>query len=260
MLGLSARRVADGGNDAMKITRSQLPAEVLGSEEDCVYLRGQAARMRYRYMPECPAETYGHLLERGWRRFGRVFFRPACRRCAECVSLRVDIEAFQPTRSMRRNLRRNRDLNLLIRRPTVTGSHLALYHRYHRDMESRRLWPPSNNTPEDYYQSFVEGYGSFGHEILFFDRARLVAVSLVDVLPGALSSVYSFYDPAERSRGLGVFSILTQIRWARQRSVPYLYLGFRVDGNASMRYKARYRPHEVLEGRPEPVEEPIWRP
>ncbi len=243
----------------MTTTRQQLPTEVLSSEEPCVYLRGEAARMRYRYIADCPPEVYQELLERGWRRFGRVFFRPACRGCAECVSLRVKVREFQPSRSLRRNWRRNRDLNVLIRRPTLTEAHLALYHRYHQDMKARRQWPGSKSAPEDYYQSFVEGYGSFGYEILFFDAQRLVAVSLTDVLPGALSSVYSFYDPQERSRGLGVFSILTQIRWARERKVPYLYLGFRVDGNGSMRYKARYRPHEVLEGRPEPVDDPVWR-
>ncbi|MCB1035528.1 MAG: arginyltransferase [Acidobacteria bacterium] len=244
----------------MSTERRQLPSEVIGAEEPCVYLPGRLARMRYRYLAGCPKDAYQEMLEHGWRRFGRVFFRPARRGCAECKSLRVAVEGFQPNRSMQRNLRRNRDLNLLIRRPRVSAVHLALYDRYHADMEGRRRWPVSRTSPEAYGQSFVEGHGEYGHEILFLDGERLVAVSLVDLLPRAVSSVYTFYDPQERSRGLGVFSILTQIRWAQSRGIPYLYLGFRVDGNPSMSYKGRYRPHEILAGRPEMSEEPSWRP
>jgi leucyl-tRNA---protein transferase len=50
------------------------------------------------------------------------------------------------------------------------------------------------------------------------------------------------------------------VDWARQQGIPYLYLGFRVAGNSSMRYKARYRPHQLLAGRPELAEDPVWEP
>ncbi len=78
------------------------------------------------------------------------------------------------------------------------------------------------------------------------------------MLPRAASAVYAFYEPELRSRSLGVYSILRQIELARANGLPHLYLGYRVSGNPSMSYKANYRPHQILRGRPELDERPEW--
>lgn len=233
--------------------------EILGEEEACVYLPGQRARMTFRYVEGCPPEAYQQMLERGWRRFGRMFFRPACAACHECRSLRVDVAAFQPSRSMRRNLQSNRDLEVQVGPPSLSVAHLGLYRRYHRDMAQRRGWPDRDIDPLDYYRTFVEGFEGFGHELTIADRGRLVGVALFDLLPAGLSAVYCYYEPDLRPRGLGVFAVLRQIQLARHRGLSWVYLGFRVAGNASMRYKSRYRPHQLLDDRPGLVEDPVWR-
>lgn len=232
--------------------------DLTAAEEPCVYLPGQRARLHYRYIEGCKAETYQEMLERGWRRFGRGFFRPECQACAECRSLRVSVEDFQPDRSMRRTARRNRDLRVQLARPGVTPEHLELYHRYHADMSERKQWPSSRSGPLDYFHTFVEGYEEFGYELRFRLRDELLGVALVDLLPRALSAVYCYYAPEQRQRGLGVFSVLQQVALARQLQRPRVYLGFLVEGNASMRYKARYRPYELLSGRPSFDAAPTW--
>ena len=57
-----------------------------------------------------------------------------------------------------------------------------------------------------------------------------------------------------------IANVLTQISLARSRGIPYVYLGYRVMGCPSLVYKSRYRPHEILVGRPGPDEEPCWLP
>ncbi|MCB1056162.1 MAG: arginyltransferase [Acidobacteria bacterium] len=240
--------------------RPRLVRQILGDPEPCVYLPAEQARMSFRYVEGCPGDAYQDMLERGWRRFGRMFFRPACAACHECRSLRLDVVGFEPTRSMRRNQRRNQDLEVRIGRPSLSGAHLDLYRRYHRDMAERRGWPDRGIDPLDYYRTFIEGFGGFGYELRLELDGRLVGVSLFDRLPAAVSAVYSFYEPELRSRGLGVFALLCQVRLARDDGIPWLYLGFRVAGNPSMRYKAQYRPHQLLEGRPDLSEEPEWSP
>ncbi len=227
-------------------------------EEACFYLADERARMRYRWIDGCTAETYQRMLERGWRRFGKVFFRPICGGCAECVSLRVPVTGFAPSRSMRRALSRNRDLHVLLRRPTLTRAHLVLYERYHADMAQRKGWREKAISPSDYFQTFVEGHGGFGRELLYVAGQRLLGVALLDILPRAISAVYCFYEPEERRRSLGVFSVLQHVELARSRGIPHVYLGYRVEGNPSMLYKARYRPHEILAGRPALDESPAW--
>lgn len=238
----------------------ELVREKLGEEEACPYLPGERSSMRYRIVDNCSAPTYQRMLERGWRRFGTLYFRPACLACHECRSLRVDVERFRPNRSMRRVWRRNRDLRTIARTPpTLTRDHLELYDRYHADMSRRKSWPEKVSEPFDYYLTFVNGHQEFGHELLYFLDGRLVCVALVDVLPDAASAVYAYYDPDLRSRSLGVFSVLRQIAFARERGLAHLYLGYWVSGCESMRYKANYGPHQILEGRPEASERPEWR-
>jgi arginine-tRNA-protein transferase len=70
--------------------------------------------------------------------------------------------------------------------------------------------------------------------------------------------VYFFYDPQYARRSLGVANVLRQVDLARARGIPYVYLGFRILACQSMRYKADFRPHELLVGRPGDAETPRW--
>lgn len=231
----------------------------LVQDHPCSYLPDRTARMRYRMMPDCPPRTYEKLLERGWRRFGDAFFRPVCRTCVECRSLRIDVDAFEPNRSMRRTMRKNEDLTVILRPASMTREHLDLYERYHDDMHERRGWRERQVDSDEYWSTFVSGGESYAREMLYLDGERLLGVALVDVLPNALSAVYCYYDPDERQRGIGVLSVLAQVELARRREIPHLYLGYWIRGNQSMKYKARYRPHEILRGRPRLEEETDWR-
>ena len=59
--------------------------------------------------------------------------------------------------------------------------------------------------------------------------------------------VYSFYDSEVEGRpGLGNFIIMDHIMRARDSGLPYVYLGYWVEGAARMQYKTRYRPLEKL--------------
>lgn len=234
--------------------------EFLGDEEPCVYRPAERARMLYRYVEGASPELYQRLLERGWRRFGRLFFRPACALCGECRSLRVDVAGFRPTRSMKRNRAKNSDLSVRVARPGLSSAHLDLYRRYHADMSERKGWPEHEGRPLDYHRTFIEGFESFGHELQIRRGERLLAVALFDRLPAALSAVYCYYDPRARARGLGVFAVLEQIALARRLELPWVYLGFRVADNPSMAYKARYRPHELLDERAGDGSDLRWRP
>ncbi len=236
----------------------QIIHEKLGDEERCPYLKAERSQLLYRVIRDCSADSYQQMLELGWRRFGLIFFRPQCQRCAACRSLRIDVQGFRPNRSMRRTLERNRDLEVFLERPSMSETHLELYARYQADMVDRRGWDEKHASAEDYYLNFVEGQQDFGYELLYLEQQRLVGVALVDILPRAISAVYCYYDPSARQRGIGVFSVLKQIELARALKRPHVYLGYLVARNPSMRYKASYRPHEILEGRPDFAEQPVW--
>lgn len=225
---------------------------------DCSYLPGETERLDYRFVAIISADAYAHLLARGWRRFGRALFRPVCPSCAKCRSLRVLVSQFHPSESQRRNLRHNQDLELIVQAPTLTSDHLRVYNNYRLDMHARRGWPVDPMTDTEYRRTYVDNPGDFAREFLFFDKSKLVGVGLADVLPGSLSSISFFHDPAYRRDALGVFAVLKQLQFARDHGLTHHYLGYWISECQSMAYKNQYRPHEILQRFPADHEEPVW--
>jgi arginine-tRNA-protein transferase len=58
--------------------------------------------------------------------------------------------------------------------------------------------------------------------------------------------VYFYFEPAEAKRGLGTYGILREIGFAQGSGIPYYYLGYWIEPCRSMRYKAEFRPYELL--------------
>jgi arginine-tRNA-protein transferase len=231
----------------------------------CDYLPGQIAELENRIIVGGTAEELETMIMRGWRRFGPVHFRPACRACGECVSLRIPVAAFRPSTSQRRAARACAPLRSVVGPPRVDGERLALYQAWHRQREETRAWAPSPVGPRAYELQFAFPHPAV-REIAYYDDApaggvgpRLVGLGICDVTPKVWSAVYFFYDPAYADRSLGVANVLRQLEAARGLGIPHIYLGYRILGCASMRYKAGFRPHELLVGRPGDDEAPCWQ-
>ena len=213
----------------------------------CGYLPEQTWRLEYEFFSKLTAAEYLVRLEQGWRRFGASVFRPRCPACNACRSLRVLVERFQPNRSQRRVRKANEDvLSLRIGSPSVSRCKLDLYDRYHAMQSEYKGWPLHEAKDKDSYaNSFVENPFPT-EEWCYFLEDRLVGVGYVDHLPGALSAIYFFHDPDERPRSLGTWNVLKVIERAQELHIPFVYLGYFVEGCATMQYKASFRPNQVL--------------
>ena len=232
--------------------------EIEGTASPCSYLPGQTARMIYRIAYDLPETRYEQLLSRGWRRFGRTLFRPVCAECHECRSLRVCIPEFTPNKNQRRCMTRNAGIELIVQAPTISDEHISLYNRYHLDMHHRRQWPHRVITQEQYEESFLEGHFSFSREFQYRDQGRLVGLGLVDVTASAMSSVYFFHDPDYREAGLGTYSIQKEIEYGRAQGRASLYMGYYIRDCASMNYKNRFEPYQLLQSYVTDDEDPAW--
>jgi len=100
-------------------------------------------------------------------------------------------------------------------------------------------------------QDVMIPYGSYHQHYLINDK-YLIAVGVVDVLPDCLSSVYSFYDPKlSRVLNLGKLTALYEIEWVTRAfrfrpNLKYYYLGYYIHSCQKMKYKAEYKPSELL--------------
>ncbi len=233
---------------------------VVAPEGECSYLPWETSSLEYRLIFAIDADDYEAMLVRGWRRHGIHFFRPACPNCVKCRSLRIDVERFRPTKSQRRNLRRNEHVAVEVGEPEVTDEHVRLFNAYHADMTDRRGWTENRTTPDDYFQSFLVGDFTFDGEIRYRVDGELVGVGLVDLLPTGLSSVYFYHHPDWRPQGPGTFSLLQEIEFARRSGRSHVYLGYWIAECPSMTYKANFGPHELLLEYVEEHESPVWSP
>jgi arginine-tRNA-protein transferase len=213
----------------------------------CGYLPDQEWSLKYEVVGELTAAEYQERMLLGWRRFGHSLFRPVCSRCRKCLSLRVPVATFAPDRSQRRAFASNAGVvELTIGEPLVTHEKLDLYNRYHAFQQVNKGWSDhESTTADDYLDSFVSNPFP-AEEWCYYRDGRLAGVGYVDALPSGLSAIYFYYDPKERDRSLGTFNVLSIIREAVARGIPYVYLGYYVKGCGSLEYKSRFRPNEVL--------------
>jgi arginyl-tRNA--protein-N-Asp/Glu arginylyltransferase len=226
----------------------EILANFLSPAGPCGYLPHEVWQLEYEIVRSMSAEEFSDRLIQGWRRFGHALFRPRCPQCSSCLSLRVNVAAFQPSRSQRRNARMNAGVvSLRIGAPAVTRAKLALYDRFHAFQTERKGWPLHEPKDSDsYFESFV--FNPFTtEEWTYWLGSRLVGVGYVDAVSAGLSAIYFFYDPRERHRGLGTWNVLCCIDQARQRGLPHVYLGYYVAGCPSLEYKATFRPNETVD-------------
>jgi arginine-tRNA-protein transferase len=223
-------------------------ARCMGSLDQCSYLPDRRSRLEFLCVATLDPDDYMAYLLAGWRRAGRTLFRPRCPRCVACRSLRVDVARFRPDRSQRRCRKANEGaVRLRIGPPAVTPEKVALLDRFHADRSVARGW--LENEPNDvagYVARFVDNPLPT-QEWCYYLGDELVGVGHVDELAGGLSAVYFAHDPAHHARSLGTWNVLSLLDRAACLGLPHVYLGYYVAGCPSMEYKARFRPHQVLD-------------
>ncbi|WFD31603.1 arginyltransferase [Malassezia sp. CBS 17886] len=153
---------------------------------------------------------------------------------------------------------------------TATDEKYALFRRYQSqvhgeseaDISSRRGWErflvdtpfPQEDTGDT---ELSQGLGAAGARVrcgTYHHEYRWV----VDVLPRCVSSVYLYYDPDFSDWELGTVSALHEIALAQRLAasgVRWYYLGYYIHSCTKMRYKAQFRPSELLD-----THENSWHP
>ncbi|KAF5322217.1 hypothetical protein D9619_000501 [Psilocybe cf. subviscida] len=148
---------------------------------------------------------------------------------------------------------------------------LALYRKYQSDVHKDHdnspkqfkgflvespLEPESIEYPLPAPSHLPKNYGSY-HQLYRLD-GQLIAMGVIDILPGCVSSVYFMYDTTWERFSLGKaisrpssflqLSALREVSLAREMQeagapqMGYLYMGFYIYSCPKMRYKGEYAP------------------
>ncbi len=244
----------------------RFPKFFVTNPSPCPYLPGKVERKVFTELNGRNASELNEALGRiGFRRSQSVAYRPSCIDCSACVSVRVDAQLFTPSATQRKLIRRHADLEVSACKPWTTEEQYALLRRY---LSHRHPGGGMAEMDEHDFSDMVEQTPVRTHVIEYREPSeggrpgRLVGACLSDQQGDGLSMIYSFYDVGDGARrGLGTYIILDHIIRASRAALPYVYLGYWVEGSNRMAYKAAFRPLERL-GRdgwrridaPEPIE------
>ena len=235
--------------------RKSFPEFYVTSAQPCPYLPGRRERKLFTHLThEKPPALVDSLLKGGFRRSQNIAYMPYCDGCQACISVRVVVDQFEPGRSFRRIVQRNRDLAVrrVLARPTA--EQYALFRAYidsrHGDggMADMSVLDFAMMIEDSIVDTSIVEYRL--RPLNALDRRvedwPLMGTVLCDQLSDGLSMVYSFYDVAADDRSLGTYMILDGIEQARRLGLPYLYLGYWIEGSRKMSYKTRFAPLERL--------------
>jgi arginine-tRNA-protein transferase len=235
--------------------QKHFPEFYVTAPQPCPYLPGRQERKLFTHLTnEKPASLIDNLLRGGFRRSQNIAYMPYCEGCQACVSVRIVIDEFTVGRTMRRTLQKGQCLFARRVPAEPTSEQFALFRRYidarHSDggMADMTVLDYAMMVEDSVINTFVTEYREKPEDPLDSDPDTwpLKAVALCDLLSDGISMVYSFYDPSAEQLSLGTYMILEHAEYTRQLGLPYLYLGYWIQGSRKMSYKMRFQPQEHL--------------
>lgn len=214
--------------------------------QSCPYLEGQVARMPlYRQLRRLTLEEADQRFAAAERRVGTCLYRTACPTCTACEGIRIPVDAFAPSRSQRRVLKRwEGHERVQIGPPTFSPELLALFNR-HKQERGLATDGDGEMTPLGYVSWLVQSC-TLTLEMRYFYDDDLVGVGIVDLGRTSASSVYFYFDPDRGELSPGTYSCLREIELCRRTGREHLYLGLYVADCRHLSYKSDFHPHERL--------------
>jgi arginine-tRNA-protein transferase len=197
------------------------------------------------YATQVSPQQLDRLLADGWRHFGEHFFRYNIgfheNELRRVLPLRVRLSNFRQSKSQRRILRRNQDLQTIIRPIELTAEKEILFERHKQRFK--------HSVPDSLYDFLSLSPASIpceGLEVCVYSKEKLLAASFFDVGAASVSAVYAMFDPLETTRSLGIYMMLLTIEYARQCGKTFYYPGYAYEGNSFYDYKKRFSALETF--------------
>ncbi|MGI9394439.1 MAG: arginyltransferase [Boseongicola sp.] len=232
----------------MRHTLPIAPQFYVTAPQPCPYLEGRLERKLFTALQgDYATKLNDTLSKQGFRRSQNVLYRPSCAECSACLSARIRVNDFAPSKSQKKTIRRNSSLRREATSPWATEEQYALFREY---LDSRHTDGGMADMDIFEFAAMIEETPIRSRVIEYTKPNKsgdktLAAVSLTDVLDDGLSMVYSFYAPSLAASSLGTYVILDHIEIARDAGLPYVYLGYWVPGSMKMGYKARFSALEI---------------
>ena len=238
--------------------KKNFPEFYITAAQPCPYLEDRRERKLFTHLTQDkPVALVDGLLKGGFRRSQNIAYMPYCEDCSACVSVRVIVDEFEPDKAMLRILKRNQDVQAFRNGTKPTSEQYSLFRGYvdarHADggMADMSVLDFAMMVEDSVIDTQMTEYRLRPENGASLRPSKwpLLGAALCDQLSDGISMVYSFFEPDESARSLGTYMILETIAQARKRGLPYVYLGYWIEGSRKMSYKGRFLPQERLSSR-----------
>lgn len=227
--------------------------ETVHIRSTCSYFDNRSLTMEVLPLPSNDSRVqtmYCQLISEGFRRDSTYLYRLRCQNCRRCIPTRIDVTQFHPNATMRRTLNRNRHLIMKeVPLEAITDEQWSLYQRY---QNGRHTGGAMSKMTRTQVNSVLFSTCSDSRCLEFRTPSDaehpndLKMVCIIDCLDDAISAVYTFYDPDVPKLSLGTFGILSEIEYAQQHGLRFVYLGYWLPDYPNMDYKKRFQPMEIF--------------
>lgn len=223
----------------------------LSTEHDCSYLADRQANSLFiDPQMQMSADIYSELIQQGFRRSGSHVYTPYCKKCHDCIPVRLNVQQFSLSRSQKRC--RNKNKQMLVSTNNTPHeekeNQQEQYDLYHHYVKSRH---PDGGMDEPGIKTYLDFLSSDWSDTIFYEfreQDKLIAIAVTDIVTDGLSAVYTFFDTTAESqkRSLGIYAVLWQAQEAKRQGLKWLYLGYWIQGCQKMSYKDNYQPLEYF--------------
>ena len=164
----------------MRHTLPIAPQFYVTAPQVCPYLPDRIERKLFTSIQGDDAQILNDALsQQGFRRSQNILYRPSCNECSACLSARIDVRKFSPSKSQKKILRRNQFLSRRSNSPWATEEQYELFQKYLRERHAN-----GGMADMDVFEfaAMIEESSIETKVMEYYDKNILEAVCLTDVL------------------------------------------------------------------------------
>ncbi|MDG2425894.1 MAG: GNAT family N-acetyltransferase [Flavobacteriales bacterium] len=183
---------------------------------------------------------YDSYLASGWFR-GSVMLYKVDLLCVDSgvfgvVNIRLNLDQHELKKSQRKRMARaDRKFTTTVKPcvlDAIGDAQEALY-----DQQKHRFQGFVHGTLREYLASGFPHTVFDTYELCVYDGERLAAVSYFDFGDRSMASLIGLQDPAYQTHGLGIYTMLCEIEFGKQRGMRWYYPGYVFDEPSPFDYK-----------------------
>ncbi len=208
----------------------EFPQEETETETETVTETEAEPDVKERYPDGETSRSFDEQMAAGCFHYNETFWRYNKSGAARSIPLRIRLNKFKLSKSQKRILRINADLEIQNQRLKVAkdGDECKLF-RLHRIRLGKNA-PVRVVLPE----------GERNRKFCVFESGKLIAASFLEMGTNTSYGYYAIFDPEIEWRSLGIFTMLKEIEYAQKQGNEFYYLGYAFDEPTIYDYKKRF--------------------